>query len=120
MQVTKIEMERTGEKQKTNIEANSVSAVLSGVNAFFFLLVRISVIIRQNDTYCRETIKLGLHNPSDLKTKKGITVQECVRTEPVMAKQQPYIKKMEQRTDSYHLCFPLPFPTTLSLTLSYY
>lgn len=64
MQVTKIEMEGTREKQKTNIEANSESEVLSGVNAFFFL-VRTSVIIRQNGTYCRETIKLGLHNPSD-------------------------------------------------------
>lgn len=65
MQVTKIEMERTREKQKIDTEANSENEVLTGVNAFFFLVVRTSVIIRQNGTYCRETIKLGLHNPSD-------------------------------------------------------
>lgn len=73
MQVTKIEMERTREKQKTNIEANSESAVLSGVNTFFFLLVRTSVIIRQNGTCWRETIKLGLHNPSDKKNRNYTT-----------------------------------------------
>lgn len=54
-------MERTRGKLKTNTEASSVSAMLSGVNAFFFFVVRTSAIIGQNGTYCRETIKLGLH-----------------------------------------------------------
>lgn len=59
----KIEMRWT--REAANIEASSISAMLSGVNAFFFVVVRTSAIIRQNGTYCRETIKLSLHNLND-------------------------------------------------------
>lgn len=52
-------------REAASVEASSISAVLSGVNAFFVVVVRTSVIIRQNGTYCRETIKLSLHNLND-------------------------------------------------------